>query len=405
MLHLSSYHSNGLPTVVWSNKVNLIGEKVYKPKIHFCEHCNKPILIYGRLIPCKHVFCFTCATICLTQQQFNSSSLVPAAAGSTPPIPGPSEPLVTNQSPLNNTSNDNNSNHHNEKHYQYRHARNSNSNINCNSKNLDLHRSDSDQSFSHRDNNNGSLMSIDESTSNTTPTTIQQDSSPNLNGIQTRNNSTTQQLQPIANKGCHRCGGRALRVERNTLNSIFVCQIDTCKRTYLSARDLQAHVTHRHSKTKTHNSNNSGAPSASLAAISSSPYISSSTIMHLNSHNQSNSHRQSSSSTSTNNNSNNTNNQNASNPSHNSHMNSPNNNHHRRERDTHHHHNTGLRDRERDRERDRDRDRSRYDRDRVSYQRDRDRERDSKEYHRQSLQRAAQWAEANAQMLEKGLTR
>lgn len=398
MLHLSSYHSNGLPTVVWSNKVNLIGEKVYKPKIHFCEHCNKPILIYGRLIPCKHVFCFTCATLCITQQQqFNTT------AGSTPPALGSIEPPVNNQSPSNNTSNDNNSNNYKEKHYQNRHSRGTNSNSNCNSKNLDLHRSDSNHSFSQKDNNNGSLMSIDESTSNTTPTTIQQDTicSPNLNGVSIGNNNTTQQPQSIASKGCHRCGGRALRVERNTLNSIFVCQIDTCKRTYLSARDLQAHVAHRHSRSKQHNSNNPATPSASLAAISSSPYISSSTIMHLNSHNQSNSHRQSSSSTSTNNNSNNNINQN-SNPSHNNYTNSPNNHHHRRERDPHHHHhNNNVRDKERDRERDRDR--TRYERD--SYQRDRDRERDSKEYHRQSLQRAAQWAEASAQMLEKGLTR
>lgn len=274
---MSSYHSNGMPTVVWSNKVNLIGEKVYKPKIHFCEHCNKPILIYGRLIPCKHVFCFTCATLCLNQQQETNSS------NQTSPTPAP---------------------------------------------------------------------------------------------------------------GCHHCGGRALRVERNTLNSIFVCQVDTCRRTYLSARDLQAHVAHRHSRNKSNSINNPGTSNASIAAISSAPYMSSSTLMHLNSnHNQNNSdnnHRQSSSSSSTLNNTNNNNNNNNS-----SHNNSPNiNRHHRRDhRDSHNYHN---RDRERERERERERDR---DRERDRYHRDRD----SKEYHRQSLQRAAQWAEASAQMLEKGL--
>ncbi len=29
--------------------------------IHVCDKCMKPILSYGRMIPCKHVFCFSCA--------------------------------------------------------------------------------------------------------------------------------------------------------------------------------------------------------------------------------------------------------------------------------------------------------------------------------------------------------
>ncbi|CAH1803109.1 unnamed protein product [Owenia fusiformis] len=45
----------------WDHKVNLIGEKVVDPLIHCCEYCQLPILIYGRMIPCKHVFCFDCA--------------------------------------------------------------------------------------------------------------------------------------------------------------------------------------------------------------------------------------------------------------------------------------------------------------------------------------------------------
>jgi E3 ubiquitin-protein ligase Hakai len=45
----------------WDHKVNLIGEKVLSPMIHCCDQCNKPILIYGRMIPCKHVFCLKCA--------------------------------------------------------------------------------------------------------------------------------------------------------------------------------------------------------------------------------------------------------------------------------------------------------------------------------------------------------
>lgn len=45
----------------WDHKVSLIGEKVLNPMIYICDQCDKPILIYGRMIPCKHVFCLKCA--------------------------------------------------------------------------------------------------------------------------------------------------------------------------------------------------------------------------------------------------------------------------------------------------------------------------------------------------------
>jgi len=45
----------------WNHKVNLIGEKVLNPMIYCCDQCEKPILVYGRMIPCKHVFCLKCA--------------------------------------------------------------------------------------------------------------------------------------------------------------------------------------------------------------------------------------------------------------------------------------------------------------------------------------------------------
>lgn len=47
----------------WNHKVNLIGEKVLNPMIHICDQCDKPILHYGRMIPCKHVFCLKCARV------------------------------------------------------------------------------------------------------------------------------------------------------------------------------------------------------------------------------------------------------------------------------------------------------------------------------------------------------
>ncbi|GCC38208.1 hypothetical protein chiPu_0016720, partial [Chiloscyllium punctatum] len=46
----------------WDFKINLLGEKDDTP-IHFCDKCGLPIKIYGRMIPCKHVFCFTCASL------------------------------------------------------------------------------------------------------------------------------------------------------------------------------------------------------------------------------------------------------------------------------------------------------------------------------------------------------
>ncbi|RUS87995.1 hypothetical protein EGW08_004273 [Elysia chlorotica] len=48
----------------WDYEVNLIGEKIYDKTIHLCEVCELPILVYGRMLPCKHIFCFDCARKC-----------------------------------------------------------------------------------------------------------------------------------------------------------------------------------------------------------------------------------------------------------------------------------------------------------------------------------------------------
>lgn len=34
----------------WEFKVNLIGEKVVNPRIHCCDKCELPILVYGRMV-------------------------------------------------------------------------------------------------------------------------------------------------------------------------------------------------------------------------------------------------------------------------------------------------------------------------------------------------------------------
>lgn len=45
----------------WDYKINMVGRKDPDPKIHNCEKCSFPVMSYGRMIPCKHVFCFDCA--------------------------------------------------------------------------------------------------------------------------------------------------------------------------------------------------------------------------------------------------------------------------------------------------------------------------------------------------------
>uniref|UniRef100_A0A183ADX3 E3 ubiquitin-protein ligase Hakai n=1 Tax=Echinostoma caproni TaxID=27848 RepID=A0A183ADX3_9TREM len=39
----------------------LVGEKAKDVVFHFCDVCDLPVVIYGRLLPCKHVLCFNCA--------------------------------------------------------------------------------------------------------------------------------------------------------------------------------------------------------------------------------------------------------------------------------------------------------------------------------------------------------
>ncbi|KAI3999110.1 Cbl proto-oncogene like 2 [Homo sapiens] len=52
-----------IPGYRWGDiKINIIGEKDDLP-IHFCDKCDLPIKIYGRIIPCKHAFCYHCANL------------------------------------------------------------------------------------------------------------------------------------------------------------------------------------------------------------------------------------------------------------------------------------------------------------------------------------------------------
>ncbi|XP_028407994.1 E3 ubiquitin-protein ligase Hakai-like [Dendronephthya gigantea] len=47
--------------LLWNQQLLLIGQKVQDPLLHQCETCALPILLYGRMSPCKHAFCLSCA--------------------------------------------------------------------------------------------------------------------------------------------------------------------------------------------------------------------------------------------------------------------------------------------------------------------------------------------------------
>ncbi|XP_019334495.1 histone-lysine N-methyltransferase SETDB1 isoform X4 [Alligator mississippiensis] len=48
--------------VFWDFKINFLGERDAIP-VHFCHQCGFPIRIYGRMIPCQHVYCYDCASL------------------------------------------------------------------------------------------------------------------------------------------------------------------------------------------------------------------------------------------------------------------------------------------------------------------------------------------------------
>ncbi|VTJ80935.1 Hypothetical predicted protein, partial [Marmota monax] len=48
--------------IFWDFKINILGKKDDTP-VHFCNKCELPIKIYGRMIPCKHAFCYACAVL------------------------------------------------------------------------------------------------------------------------------------------------------------------------------------------------------------------------------------------------------------------------------------------------------------------------------------------------------
>ncbi|RMZ99360.1 E3 ubiquitin- ligase Hakai [Brachionus plicatilis] len=63
---------NFVSNLNWSYNINKMGQKILSQKMNVCISCGLPILVFGRLLPCKHVVCFDCATkfspkICLRE--------------------------------------------------------------------------------------------------------------------------------------------------------------------------------------------------------------------------------------------------------------------------------------------------------------------------------------------------
>ncbi|CAF0927440.1 unnamed protein product [Didymodactylos carnosus] len=50
--------------VRWDYRINLIGRRVKDNKAFCCFSCGHPVLVAGRLLPCKHAFCLHCAQQC-----------------------------------------------------------------------------------------------------------------------------------------------------------------------------------------------------------------------------------------------------------------------------------------------------------------------------------------------------
>lgn len=54
--------------------------------------------------------------------------------------------------------------------------------------------------------------------------------------------------------GCLNCNEHIVKIDRVLHDSLYMCDHDNCKRTYVSQRDLSAHVQHRHMKKEKSNS-------------------------------------------------------------------------------------------------------------------------------------------------------
>ena len=82
-------------------------------------------------------------------------------------------------------------------------------------------------------------------------------------------------------KDCPRCKDKVIRVEQSGLGSVFMCthggsryNNKGCRRTYLSQRDLQAHINHRHVAVAASANRDSSAPASNAPEKTSSSNVS-----------------------------------------------------------------------------------------------------------------------------------
>lgn len=62
---------------------------------------------------------------------------------------------------------------------------------------------------------------------------------------------------------CPKCNDKVLRVEKNRIGCVYVCIYEACQRTYLSQRDLEAHIAHRHLRRSQLSHNTTDSPNTS----------------------------------------------------------------------------------------------------------------------------------------------
>ncbi|CAF4620216.1 unnamed protein product [Rotaria sp. Silwood1] len=73
---VSDRSSRGSPSVKqttgmrWDYRMNLVGKRIKETKAFCCLNCRYPVLLVGRLMPCKHAaFCLQCANECKSNRR------------------------------------------------------------------------------------------------------------------------------------------------------------------------------------------------------------------------------------------------------------------------------------------------------------------------------------------------
>lgn len=84
--------------------------------------------------------------------------------------------------------------------------------------------------------------------------------------------------------GCLNCNEHIVKIDRVLHDSLYMCDHENCKRTYISQRDLSAHVQHRHMKKEKSNSSSEKSVKMRSLKDDSSPFASKSLNHHHSNH-------------------------------------------------------------------------------------------------------------------------